>query len=242
MRDVLGRGLRELKIRVSLVRFRLWAPSFQIIHFSTWDTSCTLVRQSCCFAFWPPSRTARGILPLGLCQVPTPPQDRLRNDMLSLLPFPWGRQPGMGPSRRKPNTGIFFTFRLTNILCYDLPLPGGSGKEGSVSRAYRHCQNHVQRLRVMVQAAIIPGSRPSAPRILRSERGFPQFTPKMGPDATVLVRPDREMWRARKVRAKTAAFLRMASCQTIIIQPIACRHGARTGTLPPLFLQTVHPP
>ena len=45
-----------------------------------------------------------------------------------------------------------------------------------MSRACLDRQIHVQRPRMFVKATDIPGSRMRAPRILRSERGSPQFT------------------------------------------------------------------
>ena len=111
-----------------------------------------------------------------------------------------------------------------------------------MSRACRHCQNQVQRLRSFTQAVNDPGSRTSAPWILRSRRGSPQFTPNMGPDATVLERPDREMWRARSLQAKTAAFSGTALRHTPTYEPNACRREAGKKTFPPLFLQHTHPP
>ena len=92
-----------------------------------------------------------------------------------------------------------------------------------MSTVSRNCWECVQRLRGGCENTTLPpGSRMTDPRTLRSGRGFPQFTPKLqrilivqgfalagmgclGPDP-VLVRPDREMWRARALRAKTAAF------------------------------------
>ena len=45
--------------------------------------------------------------------------------------------------------------------------PDGSGKERSVKLAYRHCQNHVQRLRGVDQAFTSSGSRGFVPGALR---------------------------------------------------------------------------
>ena len=43
----------------------------------------------------------------------------------------------------------------------------GSGKERSVSRTYRNCQSHVQRLRVSVEVTATPGSRRHVPGVIR---------------------------------------------------------------------------
>ena len=100
-----------------------------------------------------------------------------------------------------------------------------------MSRACLHRSGHEQRPRSLSQALMDPGSRLTDPWALRSKRGVPQFTPKLqrilivqgfalagmgclGPDASVLERPDREMWRARSMRAKTAAFRVVALCRT----------------------------
>ena len=100
----------------------------------------------------------------------------------------------------------------------------GSSKEGSVSRAYLHCLNHVQRPRSVTQAVAGPGSRMSAPWILRSKRGLPQYThanlpplPRaraQTPGGTGGLRPGFSAlacrsawsWRERDLQAKIAAF------------------------------------
>ena len=142
-----------------------------------------------------------------------------------------------------------------------------------MSTVSRNCQNRAQRLRGECEnTASPPGSRWTDPWVLRPKRGFPQFTPKLqrilivqgfalagmgclGPDASVLERPDREMWRARVMRAKTAASclkkpggsLRAsagwtASCRTLFPLYKRWREAGRE-TYPPSFPSALmHPP
>ena len=130
-----------------------------------------------------------------------------------------------------------------------------------MSRAYLHCLNHVQRPRMMDQASIVPGSRMSAPWILRSRRGLPQFN-------HTTLRPCQACkccavwnWRERPLQAKTAAFLdatarhspppksgdgvsgRTAFCRPPLSPtPQACWREAGTETVPPFFPMQPMPP
>ena len=129
-----------------------------------------------------------------------------------------------------------------------------------MSRAYLHCLNHVQRPRIFAQAAKLPGSRMSAPWILRSKRGLPQHS-----HTTLQPGPVRKCcavwrWRERPLRAKTAAFLDATARQSpppksgvgvsgrayrrthSLFHSTACRRQARTGTVPPFFPINPTPP
>ena len=112
-----------------------------------------------------------------------------------------------------------------------------------MSTVSRNCWKCVQRLRGGCENTTLPpGSRMTDPRTLRSGRGFPQFTPKMGPDP-VLVRPDREMWRARALRAKTAAFSQPALRRNSKIHiALASWRDAARETYPPHFTLLPMPP
>ena len=111
-----------------------------------------------------------------------------------------------------------------------------------MSRTCLCCQKHDQRPRSVREVLTDPGSRMQAPWILRSRRGSPQFTPKMGPD-TVLVRPDREMWRARALRAKAAAFSQPALRRNSKIHiALASWRDAGRETYPPHFTLLPMPP
>ena len=112
-----------------------------------------------------------------------------------------------------------------------------------MSRAYLHCLNHVQRPRMMDQASIVPGSRMSAPWILRSRRGLPQFN-------HTTLRPCLACkccavwnWRERPLQAETAAFLETAFCRIpLSTTPQACWREAGTETVPPFFPHLPMPP
>ena len=129
-----------------------------------------------------------------------------------------------------------------------------------MSTVSRNCWKCVQRLRGGCENTTLPpGSRMTDPRTLRSGRGFPQFTPKLqrilivqgfalagmgclGPDP-VLVRPDREMWRARALRAKAAAFSQPALRRNSKIHiALASWRDAGRETYPPHFTLLPMPP
>ena len=138
-----------------------------------------------------------------------------------------------------------------------------------MSRAYLHCLNHVQRPRLVDQASISPGSRMSAPWVLRSKRGLPQFThSKWSSSGDCPARPCQDCkrrvtwnWRERPLQAKTAAFLdatarhspppksgdgvsgRTAFCRPPLSPtPQACWREAGTETVPPFFPMQPMPP
>jgi hypothetical protein len=120
-----------------------------------------------------------------------------------------------------------------------------------VSRAYLYCQNHVQRLRVSVQATDISGSRGLAPGVLRlllcpicsnPRRNFVspidwdwQFLSvrlcESEPCQTAIVKSSGHK-RFGEIPAKTVAFQGWASSRLF---GHASRLGVRTGTFPPLF-------
>ncbi len=105
-----------------------------------------------------------------------------------------------------------------------------------MSRAYLHCLNHVQRPRMMDQASIVPGSRMSAPWVLRPKRGLPQFNHTTLQPCLACKCCAVWNWRERPLRAKTAAFQGWAGCRIqYLFHSTACRRQARTGTVPPVF-------
>jgi hypothetical protein len=123
-----------------------------------------------------------------------------------------------------------------------------------VSHAYLYCQNHVQRLRIFVQATDVSGSRGLAPGILRSllcpicsnpRRNFVS-PPVLGwqplsvrlcesePCQTYPVK-SREQHGFGEVPAKIAAFQGQALSRIhTILNTTASWLGVRTGTFPPL--------
>ena len=133
---------------------------------------------------------------------------------------------------------------LTLFLPYDICLRDGPGKEGPVSRACLNRQIHVQRPRSVSKALADPGSRMRAPRILRSERGSPQFTHAL--HLLCSKQPRRRPawnWRVSALQAKTAAFPDTALRRPTPLSPIqACWRGAGTETVPPLSSRIPMPP
>ena len=137
-----------------------------------------------------------------------------------------------------------------------------------MSRAYLHCLNHVQRPRLVDQASISPGSRMSAPWVLRPKRGLPQFThSKWSSSGDCPARPCQDCkrrvtwnWRERPLQAKAAAFLDATARWSVLprgkagvrgragcrihslLSTTACRRQARTGTVPPFFPINPMPP
>ena len=100
------------------------------------------------------ARSAAGRGGLGQ-QSPTPESAASTHPCLSLF--------GRGMRRRN----FLFLTPLTLFLFRSRCSPDGSGRERTVSRAYRNCQNHVQRLRGVDQAFTSLGSRGFVPGALR---------------------------------------------------------------------------
>ena len=126
-----------------------------------------------------------------------------------------------------------------------------------MSHAYLYCQNHVQRLRVSVQATDASGSRGLAPGILRSllcpicsnsRRGYvspavlgwqvlPVRLCESEPCQTPLVK-SRGQHGFGEVPAQIAAFQGQALSRIhYFYHTIACWLGVRTGTFPPFYPQ-----
>jgi hypothetical protein len=124
-----------------------------------------------------------------------------------------------------------------------------------VSRAYLYCQNHVQRLRVFVQATDISGSRGLAPGVLRlllcpicsnSRRNF--VSPVDWDWQVLSVRLcESEPWMISRMKsagasnhseipAKIAVFQGQALSRIqYFFKSTACWLGVRTGTFPPFY-------
>jgi hypothetical protein len=126
-----------------------------------------------------------------------------------------------------------------------------------VSRAYLYCQNHVQRLRIFVQATDVSGSRGLAPGILRSllcpicsnpRRNFVS-PPVLGWQPLSVRLCESEPWVISRMKsagglnhsevpAKIAAFQGWALSRIhYFFTSTACWLGVRTGTFPPLILR-----
>ena len=117
-------------------------------------------------------------------------------------------------------------------------------KEGSELLTYQICQNHVQRLRMFVEVASVPGSRGQDPRAITTCAHLRPSNPRC--ESMRLCKSEPWVIAVLKrygntdfpqISAQIAAFQSWASSQTKTQKDTtACGLGARTGTFPPFSL------
>jgi hypothetical protein len=133
---------------------------------------------------------------------------------------------------------------LTLFLLCSISTPDGFGMEGSELLTYQTCQNHVQRLRVFVEVADIPGSRGLDPGAIMTPAHWRPSNPrrmnfvrlcKSEPWMTACMKSTGTTGHPQ-ISAQIAAFCEEALSRTqYILENTACWLEARTKTSPRLY-------